>query len=232
MPLPKIDQPLFEMVIPSTSKKVKYRPFTVKEEKILLIAQESKDQDQIILAIKQILNNCLIDIDVDELAVFDLEYIMLNLRAKGVNDKIEFSITDPETEEVIELEINISDIEIKKNKKHNKIIKITDDISLQMRYPTIDYVKTLANNQNNATVLFDIMKSCIHSVIEGDSVYKLDEFSDDEKNEFIDSLNTKTMEDIKNFFDTIPTMRFEVPYTRKDGTSKKFIAEGFETFFI
>ena len=135
MALPKIDLPLFELVLPSTGKKVKYRPFTVKEEKILLIAQESKDIKQVMLAIKQILGNCLQEINVESLATFDLEYVLLNIRAKSVNDEITFSVKDPDTEEKIELTININEIEIKKFADHDKIIKVSDDFVFLMRYP-------------------------------------------------------------------------------------------------
>ena len=126
MGLPKIDQPLFELVIPSTGKKVQYRPFTVKEEKILLIAQESKSTDQIILAIKQIINNCLVDVDVDTLATFDLEYIIINIRGKSVNNEMTFNITDPDTQEDIELAMDVNDIEVVFDEKHDKKIDLNE----------------------------------------------------------------------------------------------------------
>ena len=235
MPLPKIDQPLFELTIPSNGDTVNFRPFTVKEEKILLIAQESKDLDQVVLSIKQILTNCIENYDIEKLAVFDLEYILIQIRAKAVNNEFKFRVTDPESEETVDIEMNVEDIEIVRDDKHSKNVKVTDDVTLAMRYPSIDFIKMLrqgddAESQQNA--LFDLMRTCIDYVIEGDQVYKLSDFTEEEISEFIDSLNSNVLERIKDFFDTIPKMRFETTYHLKDGTEKKFVAEGTETFFI
>lgn len=233
MGLPRIDLPLFELTIPSTNKKVKFRPFTVKEEKILLIAQESNDSKQIVLAIKQILNNCLQGVDVNTLATFDLQYILLNIRAKSVNNEVTFNIKDPETNETIELVIDINDIEIKRSPDHTKIIKITDTIALQMRYPTIEYIEDLDDQEEkSADDLYKIMVECIESVVDGDQVYKLKDFSDSEVTEFLDSLTADVAMKIKKFFDTMPVMRYEKKYKNKNGVEKTFVAEGMETFFI
>lgn len=235
MPLPKIDQPLFELTIPSNGETIKFRPFTVKEEKILLIAQESKDLDQVVLSIKQILTNCLEDYDIEKLAVFDLEYILIQIRAKAVNNEFKFRVTDPESEETVDIEMDVSEIEIIRDEKHSKIVKVSDSVSLSMRYPSIDFIKALqtpdgVDAQQNA--LFELMKTCIDSVVEDDNVYKIADFTDEEVTDFIDSLNSSVLERIKEFFDTIPKMRFETKYYLKDGTEKTFVAEGTETFFI
>ena len=136
MGLPKIDLPLFETKLLSTGKKkIKYRPFTVKEEKILLIAQESDDIEQVILAIKQIIGNCCPDVNVDELPMFDLEYLLLQIRGKSVNNVITFQITDPDTEKPVMLELNIDEIEITKPEGHSAEIPLGEDSYLVMRYP-------------------------------------------------------------------------------------------------
>ncbi len=235
MALPKIDLPLFELVLPSTGKKVKYRPFTVKEEKILLIAQESKEVKQVILAIKQILGNCLQGIDVETLATFDLEYVLLNIRAKSVNDEITFSVTDPDTEEKVELVININDVEIKKFADHNKIIQVSDDIVFQMKYPSISYLEMLKvgedGEQNDSDSIIAVMKECIGVIAQGDQVFKLEDFTEAEVNDFIESLSSDIVMKIKKFFDTIPVMRYEKKYIDKTGKEKTFVAEGMETFF-
>lgn len=231
MPLPKIDQPLFTLTVPSSGKKVKYRPFTVKEEKILLIAQESKDMEQIITAIKQIITNCLVDVDADDLAVFDLEYILIKLRAKSVNNVIDFKITDPDTEEEIDVSLNIDDIEIDYKEEHKKIIEVTDDISLHMKYPSIDYLNA-AKDQASDESVFNLMKQSIDKVVQGDSVYKLQDFTEKEVEEFVDSLGSHVITSIKTFFDTIPQMKFEHKYVDKEGNEKTFVAKGTETFFI
>jgi hypothetical protein len=234
MPLPKIQQPLFELTIPSTEKKVKYRPFTVKEEKILLIAQESKDLEQIIISIKQIINNCIEGIDVSELAMFDLEYILINLRARSVGNEIEFKIKDPETDEDVDLVLDIDDIQVKKDPDHNKLIPISDDLIMSMKYPKIDQIIALkdSNEENESEMLFDLMMGCIESIVEGEQVYQLKDFTEKEVSEFLDSLTSAHVQKVKEFFDTMPVLRYEKKYKRKDGTEKTFVAEGTETFFI
>jgi hypothetical protein len=236
MALPKIDLPLFELTLPSTNKKIKYRPFTVKEEKILLIAQESKDHKQIVLAIKQILNNCVQDMDINTMAALDLQYVLLSIRAKSVNNEISFNIKDPDTNETLELTIDIDEIQIKRSPDHSKVIKITDTIVLQMRYPTIDNIDSIDADGEGENVskdkLFDLMVECIESVVDGDNVYKLKDFSKEEVNEFLDSLTSEIVVKINTFFNTMPVMRYEKKYTNKDGVQKTFVAEGLETFFI
>jgi len=239
MPLPKLSQPLFELTVPSTGDKIKYRPFTVKEEKILLIAQESKDIDQIILAIKQIVGNCLFDYDVDRLAMFDMEYILLNIRAKAVNNIVEFSITDPDTNEKVDLSVDIHEIEIRKDPKHNKIIDVTDTIKLKMKYPSLEVVKDIVaavekdqSEQAKSGRMLDVMVGCIDMVVDGEEVYKLSDFTDAEVSDFVDSLNSEVLQKIRTFFDTMPVMRFEKKYTNKEGKEKTFVAAGTETFFI
>ncbi len=134
MGLPKIDLPIMELELPSTGERVKYRPFTVKEEKILLVASESEDAEQEVLAAKQVVNNCLIDKDVSTLAMFDLEYVLLILRSRSVNNSITFNIRDPETDEQVQLEIDINKVKITKDSEHTNEVKVTDDYTLFLRY--------------------------------------------------------------------------------------------------
>lgn len=241
MALPRIDLPLFELTIPSSGKKVQYRPFTVKEEKILLIAQESKEIDQIILAIKQILGNCIEGINVDKLAVFDIEYIMLNVRGKSVDNIIKFTINDPDTEETIELAINIDDVKVKFKDDHNKNIKLNDDYTLVMRYPSINELKALSNLRrdnpeasNNAQVFFDVMISCIDMLVssDGEKIYKMADFTQQEIQDFVDSLTSSAIKNIQRFFETAPILKIEAPYKNKNGDKKTFVMEGMESFFI
>ena len=234
MGLPKINLPLFETKLISTGrKKIKYRPFTVKEEKILLIAQESDDIEQVILAIKQIIGNCCEDVKVDKLPMFDLEYLLMQIRGKSVNNVIEFQITDPETEKSVTIELNIDEIEMTKPKGHNREISIGEDAYIVMDYPILDDVtKFLNTDETKDNSIFDIMLSCIGSVVQGDEVYNLEDFSDEEVLEFVDSFSTQTIEKIKEFFETIPVMRCEQTYTNANGDEKQVVLEGVETFFI
>jgi len=234
MGLPKIEQPLFETKLVSTGrKKIKYRPFTVKEEKILLIAQESDDIDQVILAIKQIIGNCCQDVDPDKLPMFDMEYLMMQIRGKSVNNMIEFRITDPETEDPVLIELDIEEIKISKPKGHKREIPIGEDAHLVMGYPTMSEVTAFLNaEQNGAENIFDVMVSCIETVVEGDTVYNLEDFTKEEVNEFIDSFTTQTVEDIRMFFETMPVLKCEKEYINTNGDKKKVVLEGVETFFI
>jgi hypothetical protein len=234
MGLPKIDLPMFETKLVSTGrKKIKYRPFTVKEEKILLIAQESNDIEQVIIAMKQIIGNCCSDIDPEQLPMFDVEYLLMQIRGKSVNNVIEFKITDPETEKQVDISLDVDEIKIVKPKGHNNQIEIKENTYVVMRYPTINQVTDLLNpDQDETTNTLDIMIHCIDSVVDGDVVYDLDDFTKEEVVEFVDSFPTKAVEEIKNFFETMPVMRVEKKYTNANGDEKKIVLEGTETFFI
>jgi glycine cleavage system regulatory protein len=233
MALPKIDLPLYQCELPSTGKKIKYRPFTVKEEKILLTAQESKDPAQIMLAIKQILNNCLYEIDVSHLAIFDIEYMLIQLRSRSVDNTAEFEITDPETEEKIKLEINLADVKVKRNKDHTNKIKISEEYTLFLHYPNIDQFEDLMEKEEQSTEdSFNVMISCLDKLASKDDVYKFKDFPKKEVDEFVDSLHSDTIKEIKKFFDTMPKIRHEMPYVNSKGDQKTFVLEGTQTFFI
>lgn len=232
MPLPKIKQPLFELTLPSTGKKYKYRPFTVKEEKILLIAQESNDPDQMVLAIKQIIGNCVDKIDVDSMTMFDMEYVLIHIRGKSVSNEIEIKIKDPDTQEEINLNLDLNDVMVKRYDNHKTLIELGDDIYLKMRYPKIEEVMSKLNTASITTEsLFEVMLSCIESVVEGEQVFTLKDFTKEEVDEFIESLSTTQLEEIKIFFDTMPTVRLEKKYKNKEGTEKTYVVEGMESFF-
>lgn len=234
MGLPKIDLPVFETKLVSTGrKKIRYRPFTVKEEKILLIAQESDDLAQVILAMKQIISNCCSDVDIEKLPMFDMEYLLMQIRGKSVNNVIEFQITDPETEKPVDIELDIDEIKIVKPKGHTKEIPITDTSYLSMSYPTINQVEGFLNeDQAEADNVFDVMSQCIESVVDGDTVYDLNDFTTEEVIEFIESFQTQTVEAMRKFFETQPVLKCEKEYVNANGDKKKIVLEGTETFFI
>jgi len=225
MSLPKIDLPLFELTVPSSGKKVKYRPYNVREEKILLVAQESDDLDQTILAIKQIITNCVYDFNINESPMFDLEYIMLNIRAKSVNNEIQFTIIDNETDETITLTLDINDVKLIQSEKHSKKIDLDNGYTLFMKYPTIDKIKDTEN--------YDLVIDCIDALIsnDGEKVYKLSEYTKEEIGLFIEELNPKNIDSIKQFFETMPILKVEIPYKTKNGADKTFILEGLSNFF-
>ena len=231
--LPKIQNPIFELELPSTGEKIRYRTFTVREEKILLLAQESKDINQSILAMKQVVNNCLIELDAETLPTFDLEYILLTLRSKSVDNNVKFSITDNETEERIDLELDLKDISVTFPEGHSKLIKINDDYTLIMRYPTVnEFQKLVEGGIDSKENIYDIMIACMDKLVNGDDVTLLSEFEPEAVDEFAQDLSSDVIQKIKTFFETAPKLRHELKYTNSAGTEKTFVIEGMETFFI
>jgi hypothetical protein len=233
MALPKIDLPLFEAELPITGEKIKYRPFTVREEKILLLAQESTDTDQMILSIRQVINNCIQDKDVDKLSLLDIEYLMLMLRSKSIDNNVEFFITDPETSEKVKLQLDLNDVKIMKDEKHSNMIRLNEDYILQMRYPSInEFYSLLKNGSKNNESNYNIMLACMDKLLSSDEVYKFDDFSNKEKDEFTSNLSSDMLLKIKNFFETMPKMRHEIKYKNKNNNEKTFVIEGLQSFFI
>lgn len=232
MALPKIDIPIQELTLPSTGEKVKYRPFTVKEEKILLVAQESNDLTSQVLAAKQVVNNCLIDKDVSELAMFDLEYVILYLRARSVNNLISFTVRDEETDERVELEIDIDEVQLVRNDNHSNEIAINDDYKLFLRYPTIDeFSKLTTLDPEDPLTDYIMLTSCIDYVASEDEVHYFKDYTQTEIDEFMDGLTAKSIKNITAFFETMPKLRHEVSYTNSQGTEKTFVVEGMQSFF-
>lgn len=235
MALPKIDQPIFEVKLPSTGELVRYRPFMVKEEKIMLVAKESKDPQQIILSIKQIIGNCLINKNIDDLAVFDIEYMLLMIRGKSVNNVVDFVIEDPETNEDVKLSMNIDEVKVIREEGHSNKIKINDQYTLFMKYPNYDlYIAALKDfqSQNDPLVYYDVMVSCLDKLVSESTAYKFDDFTKDEIDSFVEELNSDVIEKIQKFFETMPRLRHELTYTNKNGNVKTYVVEGTESFFI
>lgn len=231
--LPKIDLPLFELVLPSTGKKIKYRPFTVKEEKILLIAQESNEPEQTILAIKQVINNCLVDIDVEKLAMFDLEYVILVLRSKSVDNSIKFAISDPDTKESVELEIDLNEVKVTRNEEHSNKVKVNDDYTLFLRYPTIqEFIKIAGSDTKDPLTSYFIMISCLDKIASESEVFKFSEYRDEEIDEFMEGLQGDVIKRIQKFFETMPKLRHEMKYKNSEGKEQTFVIEGMRSFFI
>jgi len=233
MPLPKIDVPIYELELPSNGDKIKYRPFTVKEEKILLTAQESKDVNEMIEATRQIVNNCILDYDFDKLALFDLEYILITMRSKSVDNEVEFKIKDPETDEEVDLKLDLGNVKLQRDPEHTNKIRVDDKYFLFMAYPTIDQFKgILTGETKTAGESFDILVSCMEKLVSEEEVFNFKDFSEKEVNEFINGLQGDVIKGMKKFFDTIPKLRHEISYVNKNGEDKVFVIEGTETFFI
>jgi hypothetical protein len=221
--------------LPSTDQLIKYRPFLVKEEKVLLMAMESEDENQMINAVKTILKNCIISkIKVDDLAVFDIEYLFLNIRAKSVGEQIDLNITCPDDgETTVPLELNVEDIKVQKFEDHSRIISLNDTISVVMKYPSMEmFVKTNFTANAKTEDVFEIAASCIEQVVEGEDVYETKSFSKKEINEFLDSLDTAQFLLIQKFFETMPKLSHTVKVTNPvTNVESDVVLEGLASFF-
>ena len=237
MPLPKIATPTYELVLPSSGRKIKFRPFLVKEEKILIIALESEDQKQITNAVKSILSSCILTkgIKVDKLATFDIEYLFLNIRGKSVGENIEVMVTCPDDGKTqVPTSINIDSIKIKTSDDHQRDIKLDDTYTLRMRYPSLnEFVNT---NFTAETIkvddTFQLVASCIDQVYSDEESWTQEECTKKELNDFVESLNTSQFQQIEKFFETMPKLSHIVkvinPNTKVENDIK---LEGLQSFF-
>tara|TARA_R110002153_G_scaffold272904_1_gene442416 strand:+ start:27 stop:728 length:702 start_codon:yes stop_codon:yes gene_type:complete len=233
MALPKIDIPIFEMELPSTKKKLKYRPFTVKEEKILLVAQESNDAEQEILAARQVVTNCIIDEDISKFAMFDLEYVLLVLRSRSVDNTITFQIKDPETEETIQLVIDADNVKFMEDESHTNKIALDGTYTLFLKYPTIDEFTTIIKmDDSDPLVNYFVMISCLDYIASEDEVHYFKDYENTDIDAFMDNLDGGVIKKIQSFFETMPKLRHEMKYKNKEDKEKTFVIEGMRSFFI
>ena len=240
MPLPKINTPTYELVLPSSGKKIKYRPFLVREEKILIMALETEDQKQITRAVIDILSSCIITkgIKLDKLATFDIEYLFLNVRSKSVGEQIEVNVTCPDDEKTsVPITIDIDSIKIEKNKKHTNIVNLDDSLSLKLRYPSMEqFISTnfesAEESGNEIKTTLDMIISCIDNIFNDEESWPASESTKKELGEFLDQLNTKQFKMIEDFFATMPklthTLKVKNPKTNVESTVK---LEGLASFF-
>ena len=238
MPLPKIATPTYELVLPSSDRKIKYRPFLVKEEKILIIAMESEDQKQITNAIKSVINNCIISrgIKVDKLSTFDIEYLFLNIRGKSVGENVEVLITCPDDEKTqVPVMIPLDEIKIQKHPDHNKDIKLDDNLILRMKYPSLsEFIKSNFDLTGGIGVQesFDLIISCIDQIYNEEESWTSADCTKKEMIDFLDQLNSKQFKEIENFFDTMPKLSHTVKVTNPETKVKSdIVLEGLSSFF-
>lgn len=238
MPLPKIVTPTYELELPSTGETIQYRPFLVKEEKILVIALESEDTKQITNAIKGVIKNCIKTkgIKVEALPTFDIEYLFLNIRGKSVGEEIEVNVICPDDEETqVPVTINIDEIKIQRNDDHDNKIKIGDDIMMVMKYPSLDqFIKNNFDFEdgNKMDQSFELIGSCIESICTENEVWAVADCSKKEVNEFLESMNSSQFKGIEKFFETMPklshTVKVKNPNTKVES---EVVLEGLASFF-
>jgi hypothetical protein len=236
MPLPRIKIPLFDVTIPSSKKQAKFRPFLVKEEKILLMAQSGGSRKEVINALIQVINNCVTNIDgtalnVNELTTFDLEYIFLKLRAKSVDNIIKLQYVDHEDEKTYSFEVPLDDINVQYHEEHNTKIKVDDDIGIIMKYPKALDINTVDENETTEQFSISMLRSCIEKIYDTDSVYLANECTPEELDEFIDSLSVKAFTDIQKFFETMPKLYHKIEYTNSLGTERTIELSTLNDFF-
>ena len=231
MPLPEIVTPTYTLTVPSTKKKIKYRPFLVKEQKTLIISMESQDQEQILDAIKTILSNCINSkVNIDDMALFDIEYIFIQVRARSISEEIEMKVSCPDDGET---EVNISfmvdDVKVFFPKGHKNVIKLTDDITLEMKYPNLEYF-TKVNFAKQKVDPYDLVAQCIKRVYVGTE--DSGEFTFKEARDWVEGLTNAQFSMIQKFFNTMPTLRHTLKVTNpKTKKVNDITIEGLADFF-
>ncbi len=234
MALPKLNTATYELDLPSTGEKLKYRPWLVKEQKILLMAQEGENEKEIESAFANIISECTFgSIDPYENPMFDLEYIFLHLRSKSVGEKITINILCPDDEKTrVDVNIDLAEVGIQMKEDHTNVIQLTDKISMHMRYPTLSDTKGLEDKQQTAQI-FQTIKNCVHEIHDGDTIHNKVDMSDKDLDEFIDSMSQENFDKLSNFFDTMPKLQHIVkvknPKTKK---VSEVPIEGLQSFFV
>jgi hypothetical protein len=238
MPLPKIATPTYELELPSTKHLIKYRPFLVKEEKLLVLALESEDTKQITTAITSVLKNCIQTrgIKVESLPTFDIEFLFLNIRGKSVGEEIEVNLICPDDEETeISVKIDLDDISVKYNDEHEKKIKLDDSLMMEMKYPSLEqFIKNNFdfNDQSSMDQSLDIIASCVDKIYSEEEVWAAGDCTTQEVVEFLEQMNSVQFKQIEKFFETMPKLSHEIkltnPKTKKKST---VVLEGLSSFF-
>tara|TARA_B100001989_G_scaffold28230_1_gene16848 strand:+ start:655 stop:1380 length:726 start_codon:yes stop_codon:yes gene_type:complete len=240
MPLPKVNTPTYELVLPSSGKKIKYRPFLVREEKILIMALETEDTKQITQSVIDILSSCIITkgVALEKLATFDIEYLFLNVRSKSVGEQVELNVTCPDDGKTsVPVTIDIDSIKIKKDKNHKNTIKLDDSLSLKLKYPSMEQFissnfETAEETGSEIKTTLDMITSCIDIIFNEEESWSASESTKKELEEFLDQLNTKQFKMIEDFFATMPklthTIKVKNPQTNVESTVR---LEGLASFF-
>ena len=233
MTLPVINTPTYELVVPSTKETLVYRPFLVKEEKILLMAMEEEKDTQLNRALKQVVNNCTFEkVDVGKLPLFDLEYIFLRIRAKSVGEVAKIQVLcEDDGETYVPVEVDLETIEVEFQEDHTTKIELTDEIGIEMGYPTFEFLNFKAD-QTEVNQLFDIIGSSIVRVYEGETVYEKADFSKKDLKEFLESLTSEQFLRVQKFFETMPRLRHKLEVTNpKTKKVNEITLEGLQAFF-
>jgi len=236
MALPKLTTPTYELEVPSTDEKIKYRPFLVREEKILLIALESGESKDIITAIKDIVTECTYGkIDLGKMPMFDVEYVFLQIRSKSVGEVSTLKLLCPDDKETyVNVDIDLSEIMVQVDKGHNPKIELTDEMGMIMTYPSIDLLSATGITDINASNMLDVISACILQIYDkkGEEVFETKDQTKKEISEFVESLNTKQFKEVQKFFDTMPKLKHTIEVENpKTKVKSKIVLQGLNDFF-
>jgi hypothetical protein len=236
MGLPIIKHPTFELTIPSSKQQFKFRPFLVKEEKILLLAQSGKDVNDMIKSIKQIITNCLLegDLNVDSLPSFDIEYIFLKLRINSVSPEVELVFPEPGTDKEQKVKVDLNEVEVHFNKDHTNKIDVGNGIMMVLKYPTYADIGSVDLEQDVGRGTLNMVQLCTDSILSGENYEQVDKFkdySDDEVQEFLESLTTSGFLKLQTFFETMPKLEHTIEYESSDGKKQTHTFSGISDFF-
>ena len=236
MALPKLTTPTYELAVPSTDEKIKYRPFLVKEEKILLIAMESGEQESIISAIKDIVTECTYGkVDLGNMPMFDVEYIFLQIRSKSVGEVSTLKLLCPDDKETyVNVDVDLSEVMVHVDKGHNPKIELTEEMGMIMTYPTIDSLTDLGAMDINTSNMLDVIASCVLQIYDkkGEEVFDAKDQTKQELIEFVEQLNTKQFEEVQKFFDTMPKLKHTIEVENpKTKVKSEVVVQGLNDFF-
>ncbi len=241
MPLPTIETPTYELKLYSSNKKVKYRPFLVKEEKVLIIALESKDQSAITNAVKEVLKKCILTkgIDVDNLPTFDIEHLFLNIRAKSIGEDIKLTVTCPDDNETkVPVTIYVDEIKVNKPRGHTKDVVLDDKMTLRMKYPSLNqFIENNFDTEDEAETMVDktfkVVADCMDTIFTGEDAWDAKDYTPSERLEFVEQLNSQQYKKVEKFFSTMPKLSHTIevvnPNTKKKGS---IVLEGLADFFV
>ena len=233
MALPKLNTPTYELELPSTGEKIKYRPFLVKEQKILMMAQESKNETEVLNAMTSLVSDCTFDVvDAKNSPMFDVEFIFLRIRGKSIGEKIELNLTcEDDGETQVPYELNLEEVGVNMTEDHTTEIDIGNDVKIHFRYPYLKDMMGIPETNNETEKSFYVLNSCINSIHYGDDIYKRIDISDKDVNEFVDQLTTEQFEKIMVFFNTMPKVRHTLTFVNpKTQAMNEVVLEGLESF--
>ena len=236
MPLPKISTPTYELTVPSTGKNIKFRPFLVKEEKILIIAMESQSDKQIAQAVNDVLSNCILTkgVNIDDFSTFDIEYLFLNIRGKSVGESVDVMVTCPDDNTTkVPVQVNLDDIKILKNDKHQRDIPLDGNLTMRMKYPSMgEFVKNNFSVNMKVDDTFDLVCSCIEQVFSEEESWAASDCTKKELHEFLEQLDSSQFKKIEQFFETMPKLSHTLKVTNPNTkVVNKITLEGLNAFF-